>query len=196
MHHNNNCIIYDLSLCYPLSSFIIIIYPCATPCHLSSSFLVLLQRWCHHFVRTKLVVLSCTVFSMFNSSLRYSSYFAENTVNAQLLLRPQFIRHRQHDKNNTQGNWQLLLFELLNHPTDRSSMNQIRVATSCCHYATKCVATLNSMYMKSTSILNYDKHYHYVKRNSGEIETTTCHTIISLSAYKSHKYPLCINETR
>ena len=136
------------------------IYPCATPCLLSSSFSVLLQRWCHHLVCRKLVVLSCTVFSMLNSSLRSSSYFTENTVDAQLLLRPQFIRHREHDKNNTQGNWQLLLFELLDHPTLRSSMNQIHVATSCRHYATKCSGTLNSMYMKSTSILNYDEHYH------------------------------------
>jgi len=43
MHHNNSCIIDDLSLFYPLSSFIIL--------------LVLLQRWCHHLLCRKLVVL-------------------------------------------------------------------------------------------------------------------------------------------
>ena len=80
------------------------IYPCRTPCLLSPSFLVLLQRWCHHLVCRKLVVLRCTAFSMLNSSLRYSSYFTENTVDAQLFLRPQFIRHGEHDKNSTQGN--------------------------------------------------------------------------------------------
>jgi hypothetical protein len=115
MHHNNSCVIDDLSLCYLLSSFII----------LFGIITALMSSLC--VPQTARVKLCCIL-----DALHWDTD-TESTVHAQLLLRPQFIRHREHDKNNTQGNWHLLLFEHLNHPTLRSSMNQIRVATSCCH---------------------------------------------------------------